>query len=595
MEVYKSYEELQSAIMKADNVKEFCLTLCREADHMLNNDPVYVDKVLSDLERIVETSINDVNERNEIVKEAMLVRGGALYRMGHYDEAIGLSNQALEIATLMGDIRGQSFAMNTHGAAAIALGDYETALLKHNGSLTLRKQIGDRALIAVSLMNIGNVYFALGDVAKALEYFMQSLTIREELGDEHGIGVSLSNIGAVYGMMGDVEQAIEFLQQSLSKKIHTQNLRGQVQTLGDLATQYLAADNLALARDYAQTSLDVAKKVSNTIGEAFAQHLLGTIEIKAHNYNKALQHIDDALHTRTEIGNSKGIVESMIAKAELLTKVGRNQEAITLLLEAQPRAEKLNSITLLSSLHQSLGAIYEDIGEFQEAIKHSKLYIHYHEKVFNQYNAERLRNLQILHQVENTRRENEIYRLRNIELAQAYSDQEKLTKSLAASNKELNEAIELLEKINKEKSEIFGIVAHDLRNPLTSIILTAGTTLHAEYNMSKNDIVNAMKRVKTTAERMADIIKKMVNLYNVESGEFMLTLEKRDIVPLVERIVDIFVPAATEKSIELKVETQDSAYAMIDKVVLEEIIDNLISNAIKFSPTGKTVTVKVSE
>lgn len=594
MIIYKTLEELQTALDHAADVKEFCLLLCKETEQLLNSDPVYVEQISKDIERLSETYIGDADARADVMKEAMLVRGGALYRMGRYEEAIDISTQALEIATLLADTRGQSFAMNTHGATAIALGDYETALLKHTGALTLRRQLGDEALIAVSLMNIGNVYFALGDVSQALDYFMQSLSIREQLGDEHGIGVSLSNIGGVYGMMGDVEQAIDFLQQSLAKKIKTQNLRGQVQTLGDLATQYLAADNLNLAREYAQTSLEVAITVSNRIGEAFALNLLGTIEIKAHNYKQALQHIDKALTTRTEIGNSKGIVESMIAKGELLTQLQRYDEAIHLLTDAHSKAEKLNSITLLSSLHQALSAVYESKGEFREAIKHCKLYIHFHERVFNQYNAERMRNLQILHQVENTKRENEIFRLKNIELAQAYADAEKLTQSLAASNEELNTAIDLSEKINKEKSEIFGIVAHDLRNPLSSIILTAATALHSEYQMTKDDIVNAMQRVKSTAERMAEIIKKMMNLYSVETGGFLLTLEQRNIVPLLERIVDTFIPSANEKNIELQFDAKDSAYAIVDKVMLEEVIDNLISNAIKYSPTGKKVTIKVT-
>jgi len=594
MVIYKTSEELQSALEHTADAKEFCLLLCKETEHLLNNDPVYVEQISKDIETLSETYIGDMTDRAEVIKEAMLVRGGALYRMGRYEEAIGITNQALEIATLLSDSRGQSFAMNTLGAAAIAQGDYETALVNHTGSLTLRKQLGDQALIAVSLMNIGNVYFALGDVAQALDYFMQSLTIREQLGDEHGIGVSLSNIGGVYGMMGDVDQAIDFLQQSLAKKIETENLRGQVQTLGDLATQYVAADNLGLAREFAQTSFDVAKTVSNRIGEAFALHLLGTIEIKAHNYNQALEHLDNALITRTEIGNAKGIVESMIAKGELLTKLNRNDEAIQLLNDARIRAEKLNSITLLSSLHQVLSAVFENKGEFQEAIKHCKLYIQYHERVFNQYNAERLRNLQILHQVENTKRENEIFRLKNIELARAYSDAEKLTQSLAATNEELNAAIDLSEKINKEKSEIFGIVAHDLRNPLSSIILTTATALHGEYQMTKDDIVNAMKRVKSTAERMADIIKKMMNIYSVESGEFLLTLEHKNIVPLLEKIVDTFIPTANEKNIELLLDANDSAYAIVDRVMLEEVIDNLLSNAIKYSPSGKKVTIKVT-
>lgn len=584
-------DELEST--EAD-VKEFCVRQIRKAESMLNSNPLQAESIVSSIGIFIEDAIGDYTSRIEIDKEALLVRGGTLYRLARYEEAYAVSVRALDITKELGDSKGEALALNTMGAVAIAQGEYENALHHHTGSLTLRKALGDDALTAISLMNIGNVYLALGDVTNAHEYFMQSLLLREQINDEHGIGVSLSNIGIVYGMMGDTEQAIEYLQKSLTRKITTNNKQGQIQTLCDLASQYIALDDVERAREHANVARQVAVNLGNRDGESSALHLLGLIETKAAEFTLALDYFYQALQIRTEVNNTKGVIETILAQSDVFIHLRRYNEALTILHDIKQRTESLHSLTLLRSLHLQYSLAYEGMNEYQLALHHSRFYHEMHEKVFNQHSAERLRNLQILHQVEYTKKENEIYRLRNIELAQAYGDAEKLSRSLSISNAELNEAVDMLEKINKQKNDIFGIVVHDLRNPLTAIVLTASNALHNSQKISIDDMVISLQRIKKNADRMTRIIKKMMDMFSVDSGGMKVSLEQQDIIPIIDKIADTFLPVAAEKNIMVEVMSVSHAIAEIDAVVFEEIIDNLLSNAIKFSPRGTTVNVKVS-
>lgn len=584
-------DELEST--EAD-VKEFCVRQIRKAESMLNSNPLQAESIVSSIGIFIEDAIGDYTSRIEIHKEALLVRGGTLYRLARYEEAYAVSVRALDIAKELGDSKGEALALNTMGAVAIAQGEYENALHHHTGSLTLRKALGDDALTAISLMNIGNVYLALGDVTNAHEYFMQSLLLREQINDEHGIGVSLSNIGIVYGMMGDTEQAIEYLQKSLTKKISTNNKQGQIQTLCDLASQYIALDDVERAREHANVARQVAVNLGNRDGESSALHLLGLIEAKAAEFILSLDYFYQALQIRTEVNNTKGVIETILAQTDVFIQLNRFNDALAILHDIRQRTESLHSLTLLRSLHLQYSLAYEGMNECKLALYHSRLYHEMHEKVFNQHSAERLRNLQILHQVEYTKKENEIYRLRNFELAQAYGDADKLSRSLSISNAELNEAVDMLEKINKEKNDIFGIVVHDLRNPLTAIVLTASNALQNSQKLSNEDIVLSLQRIKKNADRMSRIIKKMMDMFSADSGSMKISLEQHDIVPIIDKIADTFLPVAAEKNIMVEVMSVSHAIAEIDAVVFEEIIDNLLSNAIKFSPRGTTVNVKVS-
>lgn len=573
--------------------KDFCLRQCKIAETMLNTDPQKADGIVAALVYFAQQCIGDYEAKLEIEKEALLVRGATLYRLAQYQEALTISSRALEIAKEIGDIKGQSFAMNTMGAVAIAQGDYVKALYQHTESLALRQSIHDDALTATSLMNIGNVYLALGDVTNAHEYFMQSLLLREKINDEHGIAVSLSNIGNVYGVIGDTEQAIEYLQKSLARKIATNNKQGQVQTLCDLATQYLSLGDVEKARDHANVALQVAIYLGNLDGEASALYLLGLIEKKAVDYTYALEYFAHSLKIRTKTGNTKGLIETVLAQCDVFIHLQRYEDAQSILDNIQQKAENLQSLTLLRSFHQQYSIVCEKLKNFERALYHSRLYHDLHERVFNQHSAERLRNLQILHQVESTKKENEIYRLRNIELAQAYKDADNLSRSLSLTNAELNEAIEQLEIINKEKNDIFGIVVHDLRNPLTAITLTVSGALSNSQKISTDDMILVLQRIKKYTNHMTQIMKKMVDMFTMESRTMKPIMEQHDLATIMNKIVDNFVPVANEKNISIHVDASTQAVAEVDMILFEEIIDNLLSNAIKFSPYDSKVNIKI--
>ncbi|MFN5309159.1 MAG: tetratricopeptide repeat protein [Candidatus Kapaibacterium sp.] len=573
--------------------KDFCLRQCKIAETMLNTEPQKADGIAAALIHFAQHNIGDHDSKLEIEKEALLVRGATLYRLTQYQEALTISSRALDIAKEIGDIKGQSFAMNTMGAVAIAQGDYESALHQHTESLALRKSIHDDALMATSLMNIGNVYLALGDLTNALEYFMQSLLLREKINDEHGIGVSLSNIGNVYGIMGDADQAVVYLQKSLASKIATNNKQGQVQTLCDLATQYLSLGDVTKARDHANVALQVAIYLGNIDGEASALHLLGLIETDATEYKYALEYFTHSLTLRTKSGNTRGYVETVLAQCDVFIYLQQYKEALATLDEIQKRTESLQSLTLLRSFHRQYSTVHEHLKNYELALHHARIFHELHERVFNQHSAERLRNLQILHQVESTKKENEIYRLRNIELAHAYQDADTLSRSLSLSNAELNEAIEQLEIINKEKNDIFGIVVHDLRNPLTAITLNVSGALSNSPKLSNGEMVQIFQKIKKNTDRMTQIIKKMVDLFTMESGAMKPIMEQHDLATIINKVVDNFVPVANEKNISIHIDASTQTFAEVDMILFEEIIDNVLSNAIKFSPNDSKVNIKI--
>jgi signal transduction histidine kinase len=152
---------------------------------------------------------------------------------------------------------------------------------------------------------------------------------------------------------------------------------------------------------------------------------------------------------------------------------------------------------------------------------------------------------------------------------------------LAASN-------ERLVHLNNEKNEFLGIAAHDLKNPLTVILGNAEL-------MTMTDNPKISSRCNTViiaaATRMRDLIASLLDANAIEQGRFISKIESCDLNELVGQCVESNRASADRKQIALRLGVSENLWAKVDRAATLQVFDNLISNALKFSPPQTTVTV----
>lgn len=165
--------------------------------------------------------------------------------------------------------------------------------------------------------------------------------------------------------------------------------------------------------------------------------------------------------------------------------------------------------------------------------------------------------------------------------ARAFGRMQTALKELAGSN-------EHLVQLNLEKNEFLGIAAHDLKNPL-SVILGC-----AELIQDANDprYVNKMSgSIVAAATRMRDLINDLLDANAIEEGKFASKIEPCDLHALVKQSIENNQTAATRKKITLCLGATEGLWVKADRAATLQILDNLISNALKFSPPQTTVRV----
>jgi signal transduction histidine kinase/ligand-binding sensor domain-containing protein len=151
-----------------------------------------------------------------------------------------------------------------------------------------------------------------------------------------------------------------------------------------------------------------------------------------------------------------------------------------------------------------------------------------------------------------------------------------------------------LQQLNAEKNEFLGMAAHDLKNPLTTVMMSASMVQRYGKNMSADDIAQQMQNMERTAKRMHDIITNLLDINAIETGNVRFSILPMPLVINVRRVVDDYRARAEAKNIQLAMNAErEELSALADESAVIEIIENLVSNAIKYSPHGASVAVVV--
>lgn len=167
--------------------------------------------------------------------------------------------------------------------------------------------------------------------------------------------------------------------------------------------------------------------------------------------------------------------------------------------------------------------------------------------------------------------------------ARAFARMQATLRELAASN-------DRLVHLNQEKNEFLGIAAHDLKNPLTAVI---GYAELLQLGVPPDRTIKMADEIVTAGTRMRDLITNLLDANAIEEGRFTSNLERCDLAALAAQCIGNNRATASRKQIAIHDRSAPGAFARADRNATMQILDNLISNAIKYSPQGSRVDIEV--
>ncbi|MBC8042533.1 MAG: tetratricopeptide repeat-containing sensor histidine kinase [Rhizobacter sp.] len=581
----------------------------------------------SDPERSVSLALQSLAQTETLADDILVADATRAIAFNHslkgdLSEAVRLATEIKQIYVQHGDHYGEAWALYILGSVSERQSNYEDAFKHYGESLSIQQAIKDRDGEATSLMGIATVHARSGEGEKGLDYYYRSLRLREQLDDVQGQGLSWMGVGIACSQMGDYAAALDAYQKSLKFIKQTSDRRTEGLIYINIGTVHgrLNQDENALRyfsdgknifdrsgnkheaarallnmgivhahlKAYREAiaafegSLDVFKATGDRDAQSAIYNCLGDLKTSEKEYDQAKAFYDRALDIRTEIGNKRGQTESYNSLGFLLSAQDRHAEAREHFEKAIELGLRIGMKDLVLISYELISLACEKLGDTAAALSYYKSFHRLKEEIFSEQADRRMKILMVQAGVEKSQKEAELYREKMVSLAEA--------------NMMLYEAGQL-------KTELLSIAAHDLKNPLQSILgfaelirenLTGAKTATGQAGTDM-PVVNMATHITAASQRMLALINDLLSEASLESQSLELRQSPFDLVAMIRNVAEAAAPQAGQKSQTLIFEMPETLIFTGDAERLREVIENLIGNAIKYSPDGKRIWVKIEK
>ncbi len=169
---------------------------------------------------------------------------------------------------------------------------------------------------------------------------------------------------------------------------------------------------------------------------------------------------------------------------------------------------------------------------------------------------------------------------------------QELDRKVEQRTKQLKKALEELKSLDALKDEFLNISAHELKTPLTSIIGLSELLLLKKQGSINSKQKKSLKIVNDESNRLLNIIKKILNITRIEAGKAIFDLQIVDLCPIAEKTIESLKQIAEKNKVKIICQKPSKPiFVKVDPERIQEVIYNLIDNAIKFSPQGGEIII----
>lgn len=159
------------------------------------------------------------------------------------------------------------------------------------------------------------------------------------------------------------------------------------------------------------------------------------------------------------------------------------------------------------------------------------------------------------------------------------------------AEEKLHQYTEELKELNANKDKFFSIIAHDLRSPFNSMLALAQLISEEYDDLSKEEMQNFAGKIFSSAKKMFGLLNNLLQWAKMQAGRMDFNPVNTKLLEAVEQTISIFQEAAIDKSITIETDIDDDVMVYCDRHMLDTILRNLVSNAIKFSYKNGVVHV----
>lgn len=508
-----------------------------------------------------------------------------------FKQAVDTLNIGIRMAEEAGCREEIAFGYSQLGTVYKRLGDYEKSIGAFNKAVAIvnRSSVEDSLRIyrkkgkkldiyqdtylnsvAIIYNDMALAYLMMKDTTEAISVLKFSLKVAEASMRLERIGAGYANLGEIYSGMGKYGVAEEYLKKAISYFKQVGNFRFEIITKDYLANMYIEKKDFAKAQKIVEeTSRTEVYKLGEYSGFCCtAAKLYSGLK----NYSQALHYMKIA---EENIGSSiQNKLEVWRCYTDIYKKIGNYAKALECIEKYNAVKDSLYSSEQYSVLADKL-AFYQ-VAKKDDEIRMMKTKLSLTEMQEQQENTLRWLFITVigalmfivcfLIMMNRARRRNET--------------------QISEKNAELEAANIQLTETNATKDKFFSIIAHDLRNPISSF-RNVVELMHDDYdNIKENERREFLGMLKQSSEQVFALLENLLEWSRAQHKTIKFNPTEIDISSIAQTCVDLLSLTAEKKGIRLKNSIPKSKFIYADAKLITTIIRNLMSNSVKFTREG---------
>jgi signal transduction histidine kinase len=502
-------------------------------DRCLDFDESKADSIAIYADFVSKEAIRLKYDRGEVLSTRL--KGLSEDLKGNYDEAIVYYFKSLDAARKLHTLNYEIAALTDLAYIYVNTKQFVKARNIYIECARLAKVKGDINSLVNAYGNLGAIYNALMLPDSALFFLNKGLAIAQPYEKDLDISSFYNNIGNVYFGKKENDKALSFFKKNYYRHLKDSSHTALWYDYLNIADVFIDKKNFDSAYWYGENSLRLANQLKARNKEADSYALLSKLYFKKEDYKNAYDYQQKWYTIDTSLVN-EGTNKTIAGLQERFNATQREKDNKILQGEVEKAYLRNRGITFLA-LAAAIIAVLVAISLIQK------------------------------------RRANE--RLRQ-------------------QNDLINRQNEKLAELNYEKNSLISIVSHDLSTPFAAIKMWSQLLQADDKNLTEEQ-QNAIERIHQSTNKGELLIRSILDVEKAETNRHKVQLENFDLKVFVETIVNDFRPVASGKNIDFHFETEDKhVYLVSDKQLVSRICENLFSNAIKYSPSGRNVWISLS-
>lgn len=472
-----------------------------------------------------------------------------------------------------------------------------------------------------SIIEQGREKYRSEEFKAAVDKFYTALQIAEKEGYTKEESICVNNIAAIFYHQRNYQKALEYFERSYQIDEAKGDVKGMASTLNNMAIANNSLGNYKAALDFYGESIELKEQLQDTMGIATSLNNMGLVYFKVGDYERAIKLYKESLETIDKLENNwkKANTNGNLARAYL--KKGEPQKALFYADNALILAKKDGSKHLIFECYMTLESIYYELGWYKDAYKALSYKYSYHDSIFSVDKDAMLTDLRVKYEMEQKEKENEVLKqekatqkvvIRNqiiigiaiivvlflvlfiafILYISNLQRKDALSK-MSLQKEELDLQKNELERLDLIKSKLFSIISHELRGPLNS--LSGTISLLQQKRLTREELSKIADEVQVRLHQTNSFLNNLLMWAKSQMGGISGKPESFDVKLLVMANVALLDDMASKKGVRIENAILSEQYVYADYTMIELVIRNLISNAIKFTRQGDVITISAHE